>query len=146
MALGTSWLETVKQSLDESGFFELPDFEVGERISTFESRNFPYGTIFALELLVEPVIFDPVGKSDEFSNNFLTVSEDSWYSQRLPRALCSRASTEVYREAWAVLSLLGWRPRNSSSFRSSSMGERIAGRLLDWLAQGCATNFTAAFG
>ncbi|KJK78697.1 hypothetical protein H634G_06073 [Metarhizium anisopliae BRIP 53293] len=54
-----SWLETAKQSLDESGFFELPDLEVGERISTFQSRNFPYGTVFALELLVEPVIFDP---------------------------------------------------------------------------------------
>lgn len=63
MALRMSWLETAKQSLDESGFFELPDFEVGERISTFQSRNFPYGTTFALELLVEPVIFDPVSKS-----------------------------------------------------------------------------------
>ncbi|KAL6406451.1 hypothetical protein AUP68_09245 [Ilyonectria robusta] len=59
MASSTSWLETAKRSLDENGFFELPDSEVGERIGSFQSRDFPYGTIFALELLVEPVVFDP---------------------------------------------------------------------------------------
>ncbi|KAI1182634.1 hypothetical protein F5B17DRAFT_435417 [Nemania serpens] len=55
----SSWLETAQQSLEEKGLYELRDFEVGKRIKAFELAGYPYGTIRALELLTEPVIFDP---------------------------------------------------------------------------------------
>jgi hypothetical protein len=60
MALTKATLETAQQFLHQNGFFELPDFEVGDHIAVFQSKGFPYGTIFALELLIETVIFDPV--------------------------------------------------------------------------------------
>ncbi|CAG9950507.1 unnamed protein product [Clonostachys rosea f. rosea IK726] len=59
MALTKATLETAQQFLHQNGFFELPDFEVGDHIAVFQSKGFPYGTIFALELLIETVIFDP---------------------------------------------------------------------------------------
>ena len=72
------WLENAKQSLEKYGFLRLPEFEVGERIATFESRGFPYGTVYALEALVEPPLFDPVSKSPTSPislSNFLRESE-----------------------------------------------------------------------
>ncbi|KAI1249784.1 hypothetical protein MGN70_009398 [Eutypa lata] len=72
MASGTSWLGTAKQSLDENGFFELQDFEVGERIKAFQSRGFPYGTVYALEF-IETVIFDPRTRDvlKAYTDNFI---------------------------------------------------------------------------
>lgn len=75
MASGTSWLGTAKQSLDENGFFELQDFEVGERIKAFQSRGFPYGTVYALEF-IETVIFDPVSNIQISPWSYLTATED----------------------------------------------------------------------
>ncbi|KAJ3562738.1 hypothetical protein NPX13_g8450 [Xylaria arbuscula] len=55
----STWLETAQQSLEKEGLYVLQDSEVGERIEVFASAGYPYGTIRALELLTEPVIFDP---------------------------------------------------------------------------------------
>ncbi|KAK8092140.1 uncharacterized protein PG998_015153 [Apiospora kogelbergensis] len=73
MALNTFRLEAAKLALEEHGFFQLQDCEIGERIRTFQSRGFPYGTILALELLTEHVIFDPRVRDTlkAFSNDFV---------------------------------------------------------------------------
>ncbi|KAK5636816.1 hypothetical protein RRF57_012528 [Xylaria bambusicola] len=60
----STWLETAQQSLEKEGLYVLQDSEVGERIEVFASAGYPYGTIRALELLTEPVIFDPVSTVD----------------------------------------------------------------------------------
>lgn len=60
MASNIFKLETAKQFLEDGGFFEIQDYEIGERISTFESKGCPYGTLFALELLMEPLVCNSV--------------------------------------------------------------------------------------
>ncbi|KAK7991530.1 hypothetical protein PG988_000324 [Apiospora saccharicola] len=53
-----NWLDTAKQSLEEDGFIQLQDYEVGKRIEVFQSKGFPYKTVLGLEF-IETVIFDP---------------------------------------------------------------------------------------
>ncbi|KAK8016054.1 hypothetical protein PG993_014243 [Apiospora rasikravindrae] len=73
MASNTFQLEAAKLALEEHGFLQLQDSEIGEHIRTFQSRGFPYGTILALELLTEHVIFDPVSNDIILLMAHLTV-------------------------------------------------------------------------
>lgn len=70
-------LEIARKSLEDDGFFILQDHDVGERVGVFQSAGHQYGTVSALELLMEPVVSDIVSNIRVFPVGHLIIQRGS---------------------------------------------------------------------